>query len=125
MNTPYIVSKAKPENLFRGSRRTNRPLNRYKEKCSEDTKFLTPQANRLALKIQELYQGHPEFLWKKYPGYAIFRNNENKKWYAAIMNILKEKIEKGAYEVEIIDVKLILKKYRPFYQRKDFMKPIT
>ena len=95
-------------------------LTDIKEKCSEDTKFLTAQANRIALKIQELYQGHPEFLWKKYPGYAIFRNNENKKWYAAIMNILKEKIEKGAYEVEIIDVKLNPEKIQTLLPKKGF-----
>lgn len=95
-------------------------LTDIKEKCSEDTKFLTAQANRIALKIQELYQGHPEFLWKKYPGYAIFRNNENKKWYAAIMNILKEKIEKGTYKVEIIDVKLNPEKIQTLLPKKGF-----
>ncbi|HIQ94059.1 TPA: MmcQ/YjbR family DNA-binding protein [Candidatus Ventrenecus stercoripullorum] len=95
-------------------------LTDIKEKCSEATKFLTAQANRIALKIQELYQGQPEFLWKKYPGYAIFRNNENKKWYAAIMNILKEKIEKGTYEVEIIDVKLNPEKIQTLLPKKGF-----
>lgn len=90
------------------------------EKCAKPNKFLTDQANRLAAKIEEKYQSVPEFLWKKYPGYAIFRNKENKKWYAAIMNILKEKIEKGAYEVEIIDVKLTPEKIQTLLPKKGF-----
>ena len=90
------------------------------EKCAKSNKFLTDQANRLAAKIEEKYQSVPEFLWKKYPGYAIFRNKENNKWYAAIMNILKEKLEKGAYEVEIIDVKLTPEKIQSLLTRKGF-----
>ena len=90
------------------------------EKCAKSNKFLTDQANRLAAKIEEKYQSVPEFLWQKYPGYAIFRNKENKKWYAAIMNILKEKIEKGAYEVEIIDVKLNPEKIQTLLPKKGF-----
>lgn len=89
-------------------------------KCAKPKKFLTAQANRIAAKIEEKYQSVPEFLWQKYPGYAIFRNKENKKWYAAIMNILKEKIEKGAYEVEIIDVKLNPEKIQTLLPKKGF-----
>ena len=90
------------------------------EKCAKPNKFLTDQANRLAAKIEEKYQSVPEFLWKKYPGYAIFRNKENKKWYAAIMNILKEKLDEGSYEVEIIDVKLTPEKIQTLLPKKGF-----
>ena len=90
------------------------------EKCAKPNKFLTDQANRLAAKIEEKYQSVPEFLWQKYPGYAIFRNKENNKWYAAIMNILKEKLDEGSYEVEIIDVKLTPEKIQSLLTRKGF-----
>ena len=51
------------------------------EKCAKSNKFLTAQANRLAAKIEEKYQSVPEFLWQKYPGYAIFRNRPVRQGY--------------------------------------------
>lgn len=90
------------------------------EKCAKPKKFLTNQANRIAAKIEERYQDKPEFLWKKYPGYAIFRNKENNKWYAIMMNIIKEKLDEGDYEVEIINVKLTKEKVQSLLTRKGF-----
>lgn len=48
----------------------------------------------------------PEYLWKKYPDYAVLRHNDNNKWYAVIMNVPKEKLGlDGTEKVDIMDIK--------------------
>lgn len=42
--------------------------------------------------IKEKYGGEPEFLWAKTPGNAVFRHKDSLKWYAAILNIPKQKL---------------------------------
>lgn len=75
--------------------------------CFEKNYFISTQANRITKWIETTYHDEPEFLWKKYPGYGIFRNQKNGKWYGAIMNIDFSKLDsKKTGEVEIIDLKL-------------------
>lgn len=52
--------------------------------------------------ITENYNANAEFLWAKYPDYAIFRHNSNRKWFALIMTISKEKL--GLPECDMIDI---------------------
>lgn len=78
-----------------------------REKCTVSTYFETGQANRIAKYIFEQYHDKPEFLWKKYPGYGVFKNAKNNKWYGIIMNIPKNKIVgNDEREVEILDMKV-------------------
>lgn len=52
--------------------------------------------------ILETYSVTPEFLWAKYPNYAVFRHSNNRKWFAAIMDVSKKKLglsEDGALDV--------------------------
>ena len=56
----------------------------------------------LEIFIKEEYDIQPEFPWIKYPTFAVYRHGENKKWFAVIMEIKKEKIgirEEGAVNV--------------------------
>lgn len=105
-------------------------LNDIKNKCAITKYFATEQANRIASLIKENYGDIPEFLWEKFPGYGVFRNSCNRKWYAAIMNINRNKIDSSEDdEVEIIDVKVdedkisdILNKkgiYKGYHMNKD------
>lgn len=57
--------------------------------------------------VKKNYNTNPEYLWAKFPSYAVFRHNANKKWYAIIMNIPFSKlgIEKDE-RVDILNVKL-------------------
>ena len=51
------------------------------------------------------YGTEPEYLWKKYPNYAVLRNSAGK-WYGAVMDVPKNKIGLGCEEtVDILDVK--------------------
>lgn len=72
-------------------------LNDIRMNYFETSFFITDQANRIASKIKELYQDDPEFLWDKFPGYGVFRNHQNQKWYAVILNIDKNKLDKECH----------------------------
>ena len=54
----------------------------------------------------ERYGTEPEYLWMKYPDYAVLRHADNKKWYAVLMNVEREKLGlAGDGAVDILDVK--------------------
>lgn len=68
--------------------------------------FIYPQSNRITELIKQNYNIEPEFLWEKYPGFGIFRNKNNDKWFALIGNISKDKFIKGEKEeIEFINLK--------------------
>ena len=78
-----------------------------KDNCFIKDYFITNQANRITNYIIDKYKDTPEFLWEKYPGFGIFRNKNNNKWYALIANIDKSKIDKNSTgEIEIINLKV-------------------
>jgi len=82
-------------------------LKDIRSKCFVRESFIFEQSNRITNWIKEKYGDEPEFEWEKFPGYATFRNKDNKKWYGIIMNLAKGKLEeKATGEVEILDIKL-------------------
>lgn len=47
-----------------------------------------------------------ERLWLDFPGYVVFRNTRNRKWFAIIMDIEKSKLGiEGSGKVDIINLK--------------------
>lgn len=57
--------------------------------------------------LDKKYGSKPEYLWRRYPGYAVFRHEDNRKWYAIIMNVTADKLGRdGEEEIAIIDVKI-------------------
>ena len=52
--------------------------------------------------IQENYGIEPDCPWIEYPDYAVFRHNGNKKWFALVMGVPKNKF--GLPGCEILDV---------------------
>jgi predicted DNA-binding protein (MmcQ/YjbR family) len=80
-----------------------------RDKCCEIQLFRFEQTKRLNEYIISKYDNYPEFLWDKYPNFAVYRNKKNKKWYAIIMNIPLNKLYKNIKsekEVEIVNVKI-------------------
>lgn len=52
------------------------------------------------------YGTQPEYLWMSYPDYAVLRRADNKKWYAIIMDVPKNKLGLiGEERVDILDIK--------------------
>ena len=37
--------------------------------------------------IDSQYGGTPEYLWARFPDYAVFRHTANRKWFAPVMNV--------------------------------------
>lgn len=81
-------------------------LNEIKNNCYDSKYFINNQANNISKYIKDKYNVEPEFLWKKYPYFGIFRNKSNNKWFALITNIDKSKIDEGTGEVELLNIKL-------------------
>ena len=93
-----------------------------KENCFIENTFLNPQTNRVNNYIKEKYKDNPEFLWSKFPGYAVYRNKNNEKWYSIIMNISSDKLNKEIGEVEIINIKLNEDKIMNLLKKEGFYK---
>ena len=49
-------------------------------------------SNEVTLYIKNKYGDDLEYLWEKFPSYAVVRNKKNNKWYALIAKIEKNKI---------------------------------
>ena len=61
------------------------------------------QANIVVKHIKSEYEANPEFLWPdRYPGYAVFRHDSNKKWFALVATISSKSL--GLKEDKAIDV---------------------
>lgn len=52
--------------------------------------------------IKKKYKTVPEYPWRKYPGYAVFRHKDNNKWFALQACISGDKV--GVPEKEYVDV---------------------
>ena len=57
--------------------------------------------------VKKKYKADPEYLWRRFPDYAIFRHTDNEKWFGLVMNINKRKLGiDGDDFVDILNVKL-------------------
>ncbi len=55
---------------------------------------------------KERYGTEPEYLWAKFPNYAVLRQRELGKWYAIIMDVPGKKLGLDtAAHVDILDIK--------------------
>ncbi len=52
--------------------------------------------------VIDQYGVEGEYLWAKYPNYCVFRHLNNRKWFAAVMDIPRNKL--GLESIEILDV---------------------
>ena len=62
--------------------------------CFEVQEFFCPQTKRIMTRVQEKYENQLEYLWEKSPDTAILRHENNQKWYAVLMQISWEKLDK-------------------------------
>ena len=58
--------------------------------------------------VKKTYNAKPEYLWKKYPDYAIFRHCDNHKWFGLVMDVPRSRLGlSGDERVDILNVKLL------------------
>ena len=62
-------------------------LGEIARRCFVPEPFHGAQANRLSAWIQQEFHDQPEFVFKKLPDYAVFREPQSQKWYGLVMNI--------------------------------------
>ena len=63
--------------------------------------------NEIYKYVSEKYNTKPEYLWFKYPSFAVFRNSKNNKWFGIIMNVPYAKFGiKNNQITDVINVKV-------------------
>lgn len=68
---------------------------------------MTSFREKLFAYVKKKYKASPEYLWKRYPDYAAFRHNDNRKWFALAMDVPKHKLGlDGGETVDILNVKM-------------------
>ena len=83
-------------------------LNDIREKCFYKTTFIFEQTMRINSCIKEEFNSKPEFLWGKYPTFAVYKNNDGK-WFSLIGSIPFNKIDKESSlnkEIEFLNIKI-------------------
>lgn len=64
------------------------------------------QRERITQYIRETYGTEAEYLWADSPGNAVFRHPASKKWYAALMHVLPEKLGlTGEDALDVMDIR--------------------
>lgn len=75
-------------------------------KCTTPNIFKSEQAKEIIKYVKEKYNDDLEFLWKKFPENAIWRNKMNNKWYGALLIISERKLKLESDKmVDIIDLR--------------------
>ena len=104
-------------------------LYEIRKSCFDVQDFIYPQTKRIMTRVQEKYENQLEYLWEKTPDTAILRHENNQKWYAVLMKISWDKLEKGREGlVEAVNLKhdqvsdLLVKKgiYPAFHMNKRY-----
>ena len=70
-------------------------LYQIRKACFDVQDFICPQTKRIMAQVQEKYGNQLEYLWEKSPDTAVLRHEDNQKWYALVMRIPWDKLEKG------------------------------
>lgn len=64
------------------------------------------QRNEIEKHITKRYRAKAEHLWARFPNDAVFRHDDNRKWFAIIMNVSRDKIRiPGNGAVDVLNVK--------------------
>lgn len=70
--------------------------------CFDVSVFRSEQAKSIITYVEQKYQDHLEFLWAKFSGNAVYRRQDNQKWYAVMLSVSKVKL--GLAEDKIVEV---------------------
>ena len=70
-------------------------LYQVRQSCFDVQDFICPQTKRIMAQVQKKYGNQLEYLWEKSPDTAVLRHEDSKKWYAVMMRIPWDKLEKG------------------------------
>lgn len=82
-------------------------ISKIAEKCFEKNIFKSKFSKLIIKYVSDTYGDDLEFLWDKFPKNAILRRRDNKKWYAALLTVSKNKLNLASNEeIEILDLRV-------------------
>ena len=74
--------------------------------CFYSVPFASDQANRISEQIFELWHDRPEYTFQD-KNYAVFRHQDNEKWYALFMRVDADRIRTGASgQIDVVNLKM-------------------
>lgn len=73
--------------------------------------------------IRKKYRTSPEYPWRRFPDYAVFRHTDNQKWFALSAGVEGSKIGVDADYVDVINLKIDDLLYRDMLIREDGILP--
>lgn len=84
-------------------------LEEISDKCFSEKPFRSMQMNRVSEAIYERYHETFDHPFKTSPDASVFRYPENRKWYALVMNIKRNFIEKDSDDemIEVMNLKAV------------------
>lgn len=89
------------------------------EKCTTPNVFKSEQAKEVIKYVKDKYNDDLEFLWKKFPENAVWRNKTNDKWYGVLLVISERKLGLESNKViEIIDLRYSKDKIKEIIDNK-------
>ena len=81
-------------------------LYQIRKACFDAQDFICPQTKRIMAQVQEKYGNQLEYLWEKSPDTAVLRHEDNQKWYAVLMRIPWDRLDKAREgQVEAVNLK--------------------
>lgn len=81
-------------------------LQKIAETCCDESIFKNDETLAVIAYVREKYGDELEFLWQKFPDNAVFRRQDNRKWYAAILTVSAKKLApEQDMPVEVIDLR--------------------
>ena len=88
--------------------------------CFERDIFKTDLARQIIEFARTEWSEEPEFLWDKFPDYAVLRRRDTAKWYALVARLAADKVGGDANElVEIVNLRrtdvMAGERFRPAY----------
>jgi len=96
-------------------------LTKICDSCFDKDYFIYPQSNRITNAIIKKYGDKPEFLWKTTPGSGVFRNKDTNKWYLAILDVDRSRIQpERSGIIEIADLKIAPEKIEELIKQEHF-----
>ncbi len=99
---PYYVSSASGDFMGQIKDEYDRIIQTVKEKCCIKNIFKSEYSALVIEYVKNKYNDELEYLWKKFPNNAIWRNKRNQKWYGALLVVEKSKL--GINEAGIIEI---------------------
>lgn len=80
-------------------------LEEIAKNCFDKYIFKSETAKAVIEYVSKTYGGELEFLWEKFTDNAVWRRQDTKKWYGAILTVSADKFGRAGETVEVLDVR--------------------